>query len=357
MRTIIYLALVATLGLFGQNVNAQEDEPSVSNYDYKQEITKLEEDKKYVMISEKQALKEAVLRIETQVLDDEITREEGEVLKMEAAQITAQNIENKLAIIDNKIALLERNKSYDAIAEDEEGSVIKFGNVFKIGGDNYKKRKIRYDRRTTSDFVFAFGLNNAIVEGQSLEDSSYKIGRSRFTELGIAWKTRVFENSGWLRFKYGVSFQFNGLAPTDNRTFVDQGETTTLEAFDEDLDKAKFRMDNLVVPVHFEFGPYKKIEGDGYIRYSTYRKFRLGIGGYAGVNLSTRQKLKFDRDGNDVKEKQKSDFNTNNFIYGLSSYVAWGGTALYIKYDLNTVFKNNPVEQRNISLGLRFDMD
>lgn len=46
------------------------------------------------------------------------------------------------------------------------------------------KKEIRYDRRTYSDFVMALGLNNAIIEGQSLNDSPYKIGGSRFFEMG-----------------------------------------------------------------------------------------------------------------------------------------------------------------------------
>jgi len=45
--------------------------------------------------------------------------------------------------------------------------------------------------------VLAFGLNNAIVEGESFDDSPYKIGGSRFFEIGWAWKTRVFKNSNF----------------------------------------------------------------------------------------------------------------------------------------------------------------
>jgi hypothetical protein len=54
---------------------------------------------------------------------------------------------------------------------------------------------------------------------------------SRFFEIGLAWRTRVFENSNWLRVKYGFSFQFNGLKPTDNRYFVEDGEMTVLETY------------------------------------------------------------------------------------------------------------------------------
>ncbi len=53
-------------------------------------------------------------------------------------------------------------------------------------------------------------------------------------------------------------------------------------------------MDNLVFPVHFEFGPSKKVESPRSVWFSTHNKFKIGLGGYAGVNLGERQKLKYE---------------------------------------------------------------
>jgi len=243
----------------------------------------------------------------------------------------------------------------ESVLTDEKVDVDLFQNG-KILDVSIKPRKVKYDRRTYSDFVLGFGLNNALIDGQSFDDSPYKIGGSRFAELGWAWKTRVFKNSAWLRVKYGFSFQFNGLKPTDNRILVDTGDMTELQEFELDLDKSKFRMDNLVIPIHFEFGPYKKVQKENSVRYYSGHRFKIGLGGYAGVNLRTVQKLKYRGDEGRIKEKQRADFNTNNFVYGVSGYVALGGVAVYGKYDLNPIFKNGPA-QRNISLGVRLDMD
>jgi hypothetical protein len=322
----------------------------------------LQKAKTEVINQEKDALKKEVETINEKVINGTLTEEEGNNLKQEAAERRALNIENKAAIIENKIALLERNGTLDGTGK----------NIFSIGigeddttGKNwlgvYLKHKDsttkKYDRRTSSQFVFSFGLNNAIIDGQSLEDSPYKIAGSRYTELGVAWTTRVFKESNWLRFRYGVSFQFNGLKPTDNRYFVDTGAQTELQDFGLDLDKSKFRMDHVVVPIHFELGPSKKIEKNDYFRYDTNNSFKIGFGGYAGVNMSTRQKLKFDDGDEDVKQKLKAGYNTNNFIYGLSGYIGYGDISLYAKYDLNTIFKDNLIEQRNVSLGVRWDWD
>ncbi|MAM30053.1 MAG: hypothetical protein CMC13_13610 [Flavobacteriaceae bacterium] len=345
---LVLIILASTLGIAQEELTMKET---------------LEKAKIEVVNEEKEALKKEVATINLQLENGTLTAEEAANKKQEAAEIRALNIENRVAIINNKMALLERNGTLE---EKNQGTRIVLGmgqkdldndRIWGIKVQNRKVRTPKYDRRTTSELVFSFGLNNAIIDGQGLDDSPYKIGGSRYAELGLAWSTRVFEESNWLRFRYGLSFQFNGLKPTDNRFVVDTGEQTELQEFPLDLDKSKFRMDHLVVPIHFEIGGSRKIEKEDYFRYDTDRSFKLGVGGYAGVNLSTRQKLKFEDDGEDVKQKLKAGYNTNNFIYGLSAYVGYGDISLYAKYDLNTIFKDNPTEQRNVSLGVRWDWD
>ncbi|MGB6269278.1 MAG: hypothetical protein WBF67_09745 [Olleya sp.] len=200
--------------------------------------------------------------------------------------------------------------------------------------------------------------NNAIIDGVSLKDTPYKIGGSGFVELGWIWNTRVFKDSNVLRFKYGFSFQWNKLDIKDNQFFQQNDNTTTLETFLSVLIKAKFRTTNLVVPVHFEFGPWNKKEyKDGRVRYFNHDKFKIGIGGYAGVNLRAQQKLVYEEDGERVKQKIKRGYNTNTLVYGLSAYVGVGDLSLYAKYDLSPMFKNQAVEQNNLLLGIRVDLD
>ncbi|TYB78247.1 hypothetical protein [Bizionia myxarmorum] len=331
-----------------------------------EEISQLQEQKTTVQNEEKAQLKEAVEAINNRLDAKEISQEEATELKRAAAEKHALNIENRLTIIDNQIALLGRNESVSKdsdmygdgivimIGKDKDSDAYDMGGIYI--GPKTKKKPTVYDRRTSSDFVFAIGFNNAIIEGQSLNDSPYKLGGSGFVELGWAWKTRVFENSNAVRFKYGLSVQWNKLDIKDNLYFAEDNGVVTLEEFPLNVNKSKFRTTNLVIPMHFEFGPSKKIEGDDYFRYSTYKKFKFGIGGYGGIVLQSLQKLKYNENGNSQKDKFK-DYNTNNFVYGVSSYVSWGNVGIYAKYDLSTMFKNQAIDQNNISLGLRFDMD
>lgn len=334
-RSLLLVIYFLSLGI----CSAQESE-------VKLKIEQLEAQREEVIAEEKAALKRAVEEINARLDRKEIDWEEAEELKSEAAKKHALNIENRIAIIENQLALLRREqpeKKWQWSLETSE----------ERDEEDYKSRY----SRTSTHLVIAAGLNNALRDGQSPEESDFKIGGSRFFEIGLSWRTRVFEESNWLRLRYGFSFQFNGLKPTDNRYFVEEQENTLLERYPVALEKSKFRTDNLVFPVYFEIGPSKKIESARSIWFSSAEQFRIGLGGYAGFNIGERQKLKFEEDGENVKKKLKGSYNTEDFVYGLSAYAGWGGTSLYLKYDLNKLFEAPNPELHNISAGMRFDLN
>ncbi len=362
MNTITRLVVYAIISFTFATVQGQEtkiDSTSKSSNQYK--IEALKELKAKIEKEEREFLKQEIEAINQRLDDKQITAAKAEELKKEAAKKRAANIENRLAIIDNKIALLGRNEQgYEANDEANGYFSIKFGDdeeewtAVRLGKKN-KPRK--YDRRTTTDVVFAIGFNNALIDGENIDDSPYKIAGSGFVELGYAWKTRIFDDTNFWRLKYGFSFMWNKLDIKDDQYFVNTDNAVSLEEFPSNLNKAKFRTTNLVFPVHLEFGPSKKIEKENYFRYSTYKKLKIGLGGYAGLNIGSMQKLKYKEDGNRIKDKQRGGFEVSEFVYGLSGYVALGEVALYVKYDLNPLFKDQAVDQNNISVGVRFDMD
>lgn len=334
MRNITFYFLIILCSLSHVPVQAQQ-------HDVPEQIKRLEAQKEAIIEEEKEALKQAVEDINRRVEAKEIDWEEAEKLKGEAAKRHARNINERVAEIDEKIARLKGEKEeWGDEQEDDEDWI----------------HKSHYSR-TSTHLVLAAGFNNALLDGQGLNDSDFEVAGSRFFELGLAWRTRVFENSNWLRIRYGFSFQFNGLKPSDNRYFVSDNQGVRLEEYPIQLDKSKFRMDNLVFPVHFEFGPSTRVESSRSVWYSTHKKLKVGLGGYAGFNIGERQKLKFEEDGEDVKKKLKGDYQTNDFVYGLSGYFGWGSTAVYIKYDLNPIFDDPNPELHNVSVGLRFDVN
>jgi len=345
-KTIVLLFITLSVGVFAQ--------------DNSQQIKTLEKLKTVVEQEEKEMLKEEVEAINTRLDNDELTLQEANALKKEMAEKRAKNIENRINIINNKIELLKRNDE-NVDLDDDDRIIISIGDGDDENSTIYigrkKSKDIKYDRRTTSDLVFGIGFNNALIEGEKLDDSPYKLGGSGFVELGWAWKTRLLENSNAIRLKYGFSIMWNKLDIKDNKYLVNNNGQISLEDFSTNLNKAKFRTTQLVFPVHFEFGPSKKIEKETYYRYSTRNQFKFGVGAFGGFNIGTLQKLKYKVDGRGVKDKLKGGYNTTDLVYGLSGYVAINDIAVYVKYELSPIFKNQAIKQNNISLGLRFDMD
>ncbi len=332
-----------------------------------------------ITTEEKKALKKEVEAIDLQVKEGKITQEKAQELKANIAQERANNIETKVAIEEAKLAQLVQDKVDGKIVDANQESA-RGGTTIIIGGnknDSIGKNKTeinlgsmkiyngekdkaeRKSKRTTSQFVFAFGLNNVITDGENFEDSDYRVWGSHFYEWGITYNSRIFKNNNLLHAKYGLSLMYNNLRPTDNRYFVKNGNQTDLVASSVNLDESRFRNVYLTAPLHleFDFTP-KKLSKDGTKSYfRTHESVRFGIGGYGGVRVKTKQILKYEVDDVKVKEKQKGDFNVSDFNYGLSAYLGYGQTSLYVKYDLNPMFKNNNIDQNNVSLGIRFDFN
>lgn len=315
---------------------------------------------------EKQALKEEVEQINQMLEKGTLTLSQAEEAKMKAANLRANNIEQRIKVEEQRLSELVQKKLDGKLAKsDNEDNIIQIGtSTIYIKYDSARdslKRKARQrgERRTTSQFVLAFGLNNHVVDGDwsSLEDSPFEAAGSRFFEWGVAWNSRLAKNNNLLHAKYGFSVMYNTVRPKGNQSFVVNGNQTNLEESALNIRKSKFKNVHLVFPVHleFDFTPKKNNEnGTSYFR--TQKTFRVGVGGYAGVNLKTKQILRTNENGGN-RIKEKADFNASDFIYGLSTYVGYRDVSLYFKYDLNPVFRSNTIDSNNVSLGLRFDFN
>src|SRR5690606_41183543 len=132
--------------------------------------------------------------------------------------------------------------------------------------------------------------------------------------------TRILENNNLLQAKYGLSLMYNNLEPRDNKYFVRDGQQTNLVESEFDLDHSRLRNVYLVVPLHLEFD-FGKAKSAGVLKKQ--QGWRLGIGGFAGARLKTKQVLRYEVDGDKIETRRKGDFNANDFNYGVSSYIGY----------------------------------
>lgn len=363
IKTIIFVCSICLMSLIGK----AQDSTSVKLDDKaKVQLAQLEQKLLQIESEEKDKLKKIIAELNAQQAKDSIySAEDFEAIKMQNAKRTAENIANRQAVVKNQIDFLKRNGYLeDELTANNAGKTGKdgkdgenntiFNSFVKIKTHDESDKK--YRMKTHSDLIFAFGLNNAMPVNGGINDSPFKVGGSRFFEIGYLWSSPL-DQKNFMRLDYGFSFQFNGLKPEDDLIFVEDGNQTVLDNFERDgqvinLDKNKFRQDNLIFPAHLHFNTKRGSSGDYYTRSG----FNFGLGGFVGLNLNNIQKLKYDFNGDNEKDKFKDDYNTNNFLYGLSAYAGFGDATLYFTYNLNPIFENNPdaINYNNVQLGLRF---
>ena len=344
--------LVTLLCLFASKLVAQES--------FESKAKKIAENIEWITREQKALLKAEVEEVNIQLEKKVITIEQANLKKQQLAQARATIIENKVSIAQQELKNLVQEKVdgkfriEDTLKIDRRRSIKIYLNDRKSKNDTIEE--LKSERRTTSQFVFAAGLNN-LVTNNKLVDSDYRFLGSHFYELGVSYNSRIAKNNNLLHAKYGLSVMYNNLRPTDNRSFVINGNQTNLGVNPIDLKDSRFKNVYLVVPVHleFDFSGIKMKEDKPFFK--THQSVRFGIGGYAGINLKSKQIIKYDDNDLKATEKTKGDFNTSNFIYGLSTYIGYKATSLYLKYDLNPLFKDNVIDQNNVSLGIRFDFN
>lgn len=346
---------------------------------FEKEVSKISKRIEKITKQQKDSLKAKVIAIDKKLEKGEITKITSETLKKEVAAYHARKIEKLVGEQERLLQLLVQDKtngkiasSDDSITDEDDDNTFSIGNTtfrFNISeGDleernrrreNRWKHKNKKQRSTTTQLVFAMGVNNVLNDNDvsSLDNSEYQFWRSRFYELGWTWKTRFTREPSQFYLKYGVSFLWNNLRLKNNKIHVKNANMTEIEVFNNSLSESRLRHVQMNFPIHLEWDFSKnKTYDDGRVRDRTNKSVRLGVGGFVGFKLGTRQYLEY-KDVNNVKveEVQFDNFNMNTINYGVSAYLGYRDTSLYVKYDLNPLFKNT--ETRNISLGIRLDMN
>ena len=343
MQKIILYISIALVALVN-TVSAQEKT-------FEQKAKEIAINIKTIANEEKKALKAEIEALDKEVESGKMSKQDADLAKTKIAEERAKNIETRTAEYELALRELITNQ----VQTIDTDTTIAVNNV-NINIKSKKNDPNKSENRTTSQLVFATGFNNLVTDG-AIANSEFGYARSTFYEWGLTWNTRLSKNSNLLHFKYGVGFMYNMLHATENRVFAEIGDKTILvdAGVDTKANKTYFKNVYFVVPMHLEFDFSKTSTVDDKKVFKSHKGARFGIGGFVGVNTNSKQFMRYNQDGHKISVRDKGDFNVNDFTYGLSTYIGYKQTSLYLKYDLNPMFKNNAIDQNNISLGIRFD--
>lgn len=345
----LLVALLNSATSFAQTTDKPVDSIAIKRYytNINAEISKLELQKKTYEQKQKEDLVVWVEAINKRVADGKLTASKGEDLKEERAIIVADKIQKFNESIDAQIAFVNVREHTSG-----EGTTISFGTKnllqIKLPESNYDLKK---EIITESTYAISFGYN--FIDGDNLGIDDFSYSNNNFFSLAKIYKTQL-NKSHTVRLSYGLAFQNHKTELNANRVFSVGSADTQIVGLGRDVDKAIFRQSQLIVPVHFEFGGAKRTDcEDGRVRFSEEGKFKIGIGGFAGLNLSSRVKIKEDIEGRTIKNTATNAFDNNVFVYGLDAYVGVGGAALFARMNMNDIFKTGSVDGQYVAFGIR----
>lgn len=311
------------------------------------EIALLNQTKASYEVSQRVQLASFVKTINERVQKKNLDEDRASVLKNEFAESTAARIQKHNEAIDAQIEFINVKDTFSAGSTLEIS--VKKGINLEIDAT---ARSLQKEIKTTSGYTLTVGYNFMNGSNLGIDDFSYG-NKNNYFAIAHLWKTRLDANDNF-RLSYGLEYQTHGTMLNGNRVFSQNGASTQVIALGLDADKVKFRQDQLVIPLHFEISGSKRIDcEDGRVRFNDDGKWKVGLGGFAGFNLSSRIKLKYEVDGRDIKESIVNAFDTQPFIYGLDAYVGKGVYNVFGRLNLNDVFKTGSVDAQYVSFGIR----
>lgn len=370
MKTQLLIASMAAslfLGLFAQGQIKKEDlnkvtdtingkvveileYPEGSYNDFKAtiqaEIDLLNDEHNLYASEQKTLLKEYIEQVNIALEKGKYSADKGQEYKEKFAEQIATRIAASRTKTDAAIAFA---KVRGTVVSNASTIEVSTKNGIKLDIKQNHKRKQK-EIKTHSGFTIGFAYN--FMNGEDLGINDFSYPNNNYFSLGYQWKTRLDAKNNF-RLLYGVEYQSHGTELNGNR-FITQGDQAQIADLGFATEKAKFRQDQLVFPFHLEFGGSKRKEyEDGRIRFQEYDEWKFGIGGFAGFNMSSRLKLKYDLDGREIKETRINNFDNEVFLYGADAYVGKGNLTFFGRMNFNNVFKNNSVNAQYVTFGIR----
>ncbi len=223
-----------------------------------------------------------------------------------------------------------------------------------------KKQRRSYTRNL---FNFDLGINN-YANGSSENNSNHDVRPwgSWYFGINSTYQT-TFNNRFYIEWGPGISW-YNFKFENERMRITEIGDQTVfIEDTNPDKDYKKSKLTasfiNFSAVPMFQFGNAKTRKNRSISRWSDWNDFRLGqpdaglrlgVGGYAGYRLGSFSKVKFE---GGKKDKDRDNFNLNNFRYGVRLQVGFRGTDLFFNYDLNELFATDKGPKLNaFSFGI-----
>jgi hypothetical protein len=243
---------------------------------------------------------------------------------------------------------INKNIRIDVEIEEKNGNTrvdVNVPNKAERDSVRTKQKKDHY-KATKYNFDLDLGLNNFINQDNQQVPDLKPLG-SRYVSLNWHLNSQVGGRTSPFYIVSGLELAFNNYM--FDRNYIIEEDINDVTFFRRDMeinyDKAKLTHSSINIPL-MPMLKFKRQNGkDG---------FKIAAGPFAGYRLGAHSKFKFEDSGRTQKEKVRSSYNLSDFQYGLTGVIGYGNLDLFVKYNMNDLFKENRGPDANvISFGLR----
>ncbi len=232
---------------------------------------------------------------------------------------------------------------------------IQFDNDGDCDTTKTKKKSIL---RYRDEFYVGIGFTNwRDNNNERYDDPETKLsgGSSMYYEIGVKLSTflgkenpdRMFKYRSRTSFNYGLTFISRYYHFNDKTFSINKADNGVSTIDDVQITKSVFSQTALEAPITLTHYFGKKVRSS----------FSVTAGLYGGINLRTRQKIKYSVDNEDYKAKWISDFNTNRVYAGAIAKIGFGNMILTGRYNFTKLFKSSSdIEVYPYTIGLTVEL-
>jgi hypothetical protein len=245
------------------------------------------------------------------------------------------------------IKIVARNPFPEQATEADDRWTINQKDSARKEDDDYDHDVQRLGKKrffSKSDFGIYLGLNgwqnNNPASPNQLTD--LRTGRSRYVALSFR-KNATLLNTEQVDIALSLGPEiawYNFMLQNDN-IVTNVGDQVTFLEGNQQLPKSKLVMPYINLPILLNFGFEES-------------QFQIGVGGYVGYRFGGYSKTK---DANGNKTRLKDDYGMNDLFYGLTGELGRRrGLKLFVRYDLNPMFRDNQINANKLqawSIGIR----
>lgn len=264
---------------------------------------------------------------------------EGGKGQAEQVTITMQETGNQNSKGKKEKHEIRINKTFKIdveVEEDGENTQVNVNVPDKAERDSIRHAKAEENYKATK---FGFGVDLGLNTFLNNDLVDLKPWGSRYVSLNWTLNSQLGGRKSPLFLVSGLEFAFNNYMFDDNYVIQDIDNQTSFVVSERNLEKSKLTHSSINVPLMAEFR-FKRDKGK--------TGFILGAGGFVGYGLGSHAKLKYDEDGKTQKDKIRDSYNLSDFQYGLKGTIGYGSLNLFMKYNMNDLFKENRGPQANV---------